>query len=213
MSKRKVIIISGILVIVGVIALFLYENFFGPLQQSLSIQPPLSTVNIYSETYKEYNKLYGDEYDRRFIIDMKANYQGAVDISALAEENASHVELKEMAKSIISSHEKTIVDMNFWQDAWGYSTEKHEADGNCVKEIPGMSNTTILSDENRNEGYDRDFLQRMIIHHQTAIDMAGPASTNAKREEVKNLAEQTISKYSEQIEQFKRWRVEWNYNK
>lgn len=66
-------------------------------------------------------KLYdltGDAYDKEFLAQMIAHHQQAVDMSKYAETNASHQEIKELARNIIRVQEKEIADMRRWQQEW-----------------------------------------------------------------------------------------------
>ena len=62
----------------------------------------------------------GDEFDREFISQMIAHHQGALDMAALAEENAEHTELKQFASDVISTQGKEISTLRSWQSQWNY---------------------------------------------------------------------------------------------
>lgn len=61
------------------------------------------------------------------------------------------------------------------------------------------------------DDYDRAFIQAMIDHHQGAIDMARSAGSNAKHQELKDLAGQIISSQQAEIEQMRAWQQQWGY--
>ncbi len=61
------------------------------------------------------------------------------------------------------------------------------------------------------EAFDKAFLSDMIEHHQGAIDMANLALTNAKHQEVKDLATNIITSQSKELTQMKSWQSEWGY--
>lgn len=68
-------------------------------------------------------KLYdltGLTFDQEFLTQMILHHQQAIDISKHAATNSQHQELKDLAKSIISTQEKEIADMKRWQREWGY---------------------------------------------------------------------------------------------
>lgn len=60
--------------------------------------------------------------------------------------------------------------------------------------------------------FDQEFLAEMIVHHQGAIDMAKLALTNAKHQEIKDLAQAIISAQTKEIGEMKAWQKAW-YNK
>lgn len=66
----------------------------------------------------------------------------------------------------------------------------------------GLENTT---------DFDKAFLNEMITHHQGAINMAERAKTSAKREEIKDMADDIISAQSKEIEMMKQWQKDWGY--
>jgi uncharacterized protein (DUF305 family) len=61
------------------------------------------------------------------------------------------------------------------------------------------------------EKYDRLFLANMIAHHQGAIDMANLALTNAKHQEVKDLATAIFSAQTKEINNMTAWQGSWSY--
>ena len=62
----------------------------------------------------------GDDFDRAFISEMIDHHQGAIDMAKLAEKNAKHGEVKNLAKDIISAQTKEIDMMEQWQSSWRY---------------------------------------------------------------------------------------------
>jgi uncharacterized protein (DUF305 family) len=56
---------------------------------------------------------------------------------------------------------------------------------------------------------DAHFIEQMIPHHKDAITMANLAQTKAKREEVKQLAQNIIDSQGKEIDQMKNWYKEW----
>jgi uncharacterized protein (DUF305 family) len=56
---------------------------------------------------------------------------------------------------------------------------------------------------------DRRFIDAMIPHHQSAIEMAQVALEESDNSEIRELAENIISAQQEEIEQMSQWREEW----
>jgi uncharacterized protein (DUF305 family) len=61
------------------------------------------------------------------------------------------------------------------------------------------------------DAFDQEFLAEMIVHHQGAIDMAKLALSNAKHQEIKDLAQAIISAQTKEIGEMKQWQKSW-YN-
>ena len=65
--------------------------------------------------------------------------------------------------------------------------------------------------ELKGEDYDRMFLANMIAHHQGAVDMANLALTNAKHQELKDMANAIISDQNKEITDMQSWQNQWGY--
>lgn len=61
------------------------------------------------------------------------------------------------------------------------------------------------------DAFDQVFLSEMIVHHQGAVEMAQLALTNAKHQEIKDLANGIISAQNKEISEMKAWQKSW-YN-
>lgn len=61
------------------------------------------------------------------------------------------------------------------------------------------------------DAFDQAFLAEMIVHHRGAVEMAQLALTNAKHQEIKNLANGIISAQNKEIAEMKAWQKAW-YN-
>lgn len=61
------------------------------------------------------------------------------------------------------------------------------------------------------DDFDETFLSEMITHHEGAIDMANLAKTNAKHQEIKDMANDIITAQSKEIDQMQTWQGEWGY--
>ncbi|MDI6726162.1 MAG: DUF305 domain-containing protein [Smithellaceae bacterium] len=165
-----------------------------------------------STLYKQYAALKGEDYDRTFIAGMIEHHRGAVDMANLAMTNAGHQELKDMAKDIVAAQTKEINEMKSWQTSFGHqgSGDKpmdHSATG-MMSDMAAM--TEKLKGKTGDE-FDKLFLSLMIEHHGSAIDMAKPGETNAKRPEVKTLTKAIIGAQSQEIAQMKQWQKDWGY--
>lgn len=62
----------------------------------------------------------GDDFDQAFLSGMIEHHQGAIDMAELAQQNAKHSEIKNMADEIISAQSNEINMMKTWQTEWGY---------------------------------------------------------------------------------------------
>ena len=64
----------------------------------------------------------GDEFDKAFMEQMIIHHQGAIDMAKLAQVNAKHDEIKNLANDILSTQSKEIDMMQTWQGQWSYKS-------------------------------------------------------------------------------------------
>lgn len=70
--------------------------------------------------------LKGEEFDKYFLALMIEHHQQAVEMSKFADTNASHQEIKDIAKEVISAQEAEIAQMKQWQKEWGLVPTEEE---------------------------------------------------------------------------------------
>ena len=73
-----------------------------------------------------------------------------------------------------------------------------------------MRGMTMALDGKTGDAFDQAFLKEMIVHHQGAVDMAQLALTNAKHQEIKDLAKNIIDAQNKEIADMKKWQTDWN---
>ncbi len=220
--KNKNIIIIAIVAIVAIAGISIYaisnnndgmmgDNMMG--SNSSQQASSSSLVDKNSADYKMYSELTGEDYDRMFIANMIEHHRGAVDMAKLAQTNAKHQELKDMADDIISAQSKEIADMESWQKQWGYPASSGEMmmDHSAMGMMADMGQMTENLKSLSGDEFDKAFLASMIEHHQSAINMAAPGATNAEHQEVKDLTTAIVSAQTNEIEQMKQWQKEWGY--
>lgn len=59
------------------------------------------------------------------------------------------------------------------------------------------------------DAFDKAFITEMVMHHEGAVEMAELALTNAKRQEIKDLAKAIIAAQNTEIGQMKAWATAW----
>lgn len=223
MNNKKLFIIIAVVLVLAVAGGALYYGLRGNTTKSNTdsmsgmdmggSKNNDSLVDTNSATYKQYAAMSGETYDRNFTANMIAHHQGAVDMAKLAQKNAKHQELKDMANDIISAQEGEISQMTVWQKEWGYPSTSadnmmdHSAMG-MMDEMAGMN--SALEGKTGDE-FDKAFIEQMIMHHQSAIDMAAPGEKNAQHEELKDLTKAVVSAQTQEIKQMRAWQKAWGY--
>jgi uncharacterized protein (DUF305 family) len=61
----------------------------------------------------------------------------------------------------------------------------------------------------RGAEFEQSFLQQMIQHHRSAIEMAKMVPDHTQRAELRQLAEKIISAQQQEIEQMTKWLMDW----
>ena len=220
-NKNNIIILAivAIVAIAGVSIFAITNNNDGMMNSNMmgdknsSQQDANSLVDKNSADYKMYSELTGEDYDRMFIANMIEHHKGAVDMAKLAQTNAKHQELKDMANAIITAQTKEITDMEAWQTNWGYPASSGEMmmDHSAMGMMADMGQMTEKLKGLTGDAFDEAFLASMIEHHQSAINMAYPGQTNAKHDEVKTLTKAIVAAQSSEISQMKQWQKDWGY--
>lgn len=139
------------------------------------------------------------DFGLRFIDNMTAHHQSAIDMARAAEPKLTHPETKELARQIISDQGKEINQMKGWRDQWYKGAPSAKSD-----KMPDM-------DMQHQMGGDPDisFIEMMIPHHQGAIEMAKEALQQAQRPEIKQLAQNIINTQQAEIQKMNEWKAAW----
>lgn len=148
-------------------------------------------------------------FDLQFLDTMSAHHQMAIEMAQLAERQASHDELKQMAKKVIDDQQKEIAQMQEWKKQW--YADKGDALNMKMPGMPesmkGMSMDKLHSASG--EAFDAMFINSMSHHHQQAIKMAQGATSKAQHKEVKDLAKKIVDEQKKEIAQLSKWKKEW----
>ena len=143
-------------------------------------------------------------YDRDFIDGMVPHHQAAIGMAKVAQRKAEHPELRGLTR-IVADQDGEIAQMKGWRKAWYGSDEI--APGMGGHQMGGMD--TDLGQLENAQPFDKAFIDAMIPHHQSAIDMAKEAQTMATHQEIKDLAGRIIAAQQREIDQMKAWRTQW----
>lgn len=144
------------------------------------------------------------EYDQTFIDGMVPHHLAAVEMAKIAQAKAEHAEIKQMANDIVTSQSKEIDQLKAWRKAW-YDSEVIPEGG--AAHMGGMD--TDLQQLENAVPFDKAFIDAMLPHHQSAIEMATEAQTKAKHEEIKQLAKEIVAAQQREVDQMNAWRAQW----
>ena len=150
------------------------------------------------------NGEYSDEY---FIDAMVAHHQGAIDMANVALQNAEHPEILQLAQNIIATQQAEIDELKaIKQREFGTSEVPMELSSEHVKMMGMMEDPSELANQ---RPFDKAFIDAMIPHHSSAIEMAQVAYEETSDDEIRTLSQNIIDAQVGEIEQMTGWRAEW----
>lgn len=163
-------------------------------------------------TNSMYANISGDEFDKAYLSDMIAHHQGALNMASYARTETTSGRIKALCESILASQTTEVQQMLAWQKEWGYIDGSDPHAGHAMEAGGGMS-ADMASMEARlydttGTAFDEEFLSVMILHHQQAVEMSRYAATNAKHQELKDLAQDVIREQNKEIADMQQWQKE-----
>ena len=81
--------------------------------------------------------------------------------------------------------------------------------GDMAKDMRMMNEMMVQKLGDGDQEYEKRFIDMMIPHHEGAILMAKDALKDAKRKEIRDMAEEMIKTQQEEIKKLKQLRATW----
>ena len=138
----------------------------------------------------------GEYSDERFIDKMAAHHQMAVDMAEVARENAELSEIRRIADDIVTSQQSEIDEFGSIKDREFGSSEMPTR---MNPEEPSMSAMLMPDELAEQEPFDRAFIDSMIPHHASAIEMASTALIRSDDPDIKHLSRGIVDAQSQEI--------------
>lgn len=214
-NKYGLIVIATIaIVVIAGIGIYAINKSNNTMNNTMSEDASNSQKSSSNEDMDKYASLKGDEFDEMYIAEMLAHHEGAISMSEMVGAGTDRKELLDLARAIMQTQTQELMKMQEWQTQWGYEKTMggHSSHAGMGNEMSG----TMMDMGKELEGlkgsdFDKKFLELMIEHHQQAVDMSKYASTNAKHQEVKDLAKAITSAQNTEIAQMKQWQMDWGF--
>jgi uncharacterized protein (DUF305 family) len=144
--------------------------------------------------------------DKAFIDAMVPHHQGAVEMAEVALQNAEHEEIKQLSRNIISTQQAEIEELKaIKRQEFGTSEVPMEMSTQEMQ-MMGMTDPDALANK---DPFDKAFIDAMIPHHESAIEMAQVALEESDKPRIKELAKNIVTAQQREIEQMLRWRQAW----
>jgi uncharacterized protein (DUF305 family) len=148
----------------------------------------------------------GQYSDRAFIDAMVPHHQGAIEMAEVALENAEHQQIRDLAQDIVSAQEAEIEELkSIKKEEFGTSRVPMEMSAEEMQ-MMGMTEPQELANK---DPFDKAFIDAMIPHHQSAIEMAQVAHRQSDNPKIKKLAEDIVEAQTREITQMEGWRQQW----
>jgi uncharacterized protein (DUF305 family) len=145
--------------------------------------------------------------DKALIDAMVPHHQGAIAMAEVALKNAEHDEIEELSRNIVSTQRAEIEELKaIKKEEFGTSNVPMEMSQEQMRGMGMMMDPQNLANK---KPFDKAFIDAMIPHHQSAIEMATVAREKSENPRIKELAQDIISAQKREIEQMKQWRKEW----
>lgn len=216
--KNKIFITVIVVLAIAAAAVWYFVVFSikpEPVQTSQNSSAGTASKKEAPQSDSKFANLKGDAFDEAYIADMLAHHEGALNMSENAGAFAVHDEIRTLTGNIIQTQSAEVMKMRTWQKEWGY--KETMSGGHMSHSGGGMDmGGDMVEMQNKLQGltgeaYDKEFLKQMIIHHEQAIEMSQYAETNAKHQEIKDLASSVMSEQKTEIDQMKQWQKDWGY--
>jgi len=157
-------------------------------------------------------------YELQFVDSMIVHHEAAIDMAQLVQTRAAHAELKEFARRIISHQQEEVVQMRRLRDKFFAGAPLA-----VNMTLPGMQMGTHgmdleKLDSLKGNGFDNEFMNQMIPHHEGAIEMANDALAKLPSEQtndaemigsLRQLAQSIVSAQTAEVKEMRQWQATW----
>ncbi len=154
------------------------------------------------KSMKTLEKATGKTFDIYWMSQMIAHHNIAVDMANFVLKKGKNANVKKAAQDIVRAQSLEVKQMTGWLKSW-YNTKPDAAQ---MKLMVVDMQPMIDASQGKMPGHDmamgdpdKNFLENMVPHHQSAVDMAKIALTKALRPELKKFAQGVITVQTEEI--------------
>ena len=140
--------------------------------------------------------------DVSFAQNMIPHHQSAIDMAKLADGRSQNTQVRDLASRIQSAQGPEIQTLQGWLEDWGQPTAAPDDMGGMDMggSDMGQMDTSMLESASGTD-FDRMFLQMMIEHHGSAVEMAKTEIADGKNESAKSMAQQIVDSQSAEIQE------------
>ena len=158
-----------------------------------------------------------ESFDLAFIDMMIPHHRSAIAMAQVALLRAEHPEVRTLAQSIIVSQGLEIAQMQAWRDAWFPNVRIMPMDqiqralGTNMSGMGSMMNPEMETQSlcNATGQFDEAFIQQMLPHHASAVNVSQIALTRAFHPEITAIAREIIEAQQREIAELQTWLSAW----
>jgi uncharacterized protein (DUF305 family) len=211
MQKKYINLLLPALMLVAILALVVScANSGGEEQGNSESEDGMQGMGHGTESTDDASEMLmenGEYSDERFIDAMVPHHQGAIEMAQVALENAEHPEILALAEDIVSAQETEIGQLKaIKQEQFGTSEVSMDM---STEEMEGMGMASDPQELANQEPFDKAFIDNMIPHHESAIEMAQVVLEESENPEIREIAGAIVDAQEREIEQMTSWRDEW----
>ncbi len=134
--------------------------------------------------------------DQRYIDEMIKHHMVAMKLAEQAKDKSARQEIKDLSSEILQNEPKLIEELYGWKKAW-YNNE--------IKVDPIFVPNLGEADSK----FDLRFLNALISHHKSGIEMTKEIRAKSSRTEILNNADSVENFLEETLITFEQWRKDW----
>lgn len=139
--------------------------------------------------------------DNDFAAMMKAHHLSAIEMAQVEIATGTDPQIKQMAQKMLDEQQKEVAELNTFLS--GHSA--HGGGDAFFKESMAIMNNMKM-DMDHSGSIDKQFVQMMIPHHQTAIDMAKAyLKVDSHEEKIRTMANNIVSSQQKEINELQNW--------
>jgi len=151
----------------------------------------------------ELRGLTGKDFEIAYMQKMRMHHMAAIEMAQLVATRATHAELKTLAQLIIADQRKEVGQLEGWLKAWyGIATP-------LDMPMAGMDTMMAALMALNGADFEQGWLQMMVHHHQSAVDMSALAPGRATHPELLTFARGVIAAQTKEIAQMRGWAQAW----
>ncbi len=147
----------------------------------------------------------GEYSDAAFVDAMVPHHEGAVEMAQVALDNAEHEEIRTLAQDIVSGQQAEIEQFGRIREGLSGSAMEGMSEDE-MNEAMGMMDAQELAGQ---QPFDQAFIDAMIPHHESAIEMAKVALEESEDPEIREIAQGIVNAQESEIAHMEQWRAEW----